>query len=390
MRIHAFITICFLIALNAPAQNPIDTTKRDLIDYTMKILKRKPPRDQDQLSRKVRFSIVPVTAGSEGQVAISAINFAFYQGETELTNLSTVYFYPYASFTGRYSFIVISDLWSSGNTYFSNGDFRISSNSYNDYGLGSSSSEDSSIVVDYNHARIRFDVNRNLFGFLYAGIGYSLDYYYDIAQKAPEFSESDFENYPYGTSRTAISSGMTFNLFRDKRKNSINPEGGYYGSVSYNFFHPSLGSTYTWNSLYVDLRRYYLLNTEYRSILAMRLFYWDTWGEVPYLDQPATFTDRESRIARGYSYSRFRGKGMLFGEAEYRFSISKNQFWGGVVFANAQSLREPSSDIFEAINPAAGIGLRVKFNKRSNTNLTLDVAEGRDGLNWYINIGEYF
>lgn len=356
----------------------------------MSVLKSKPPRDQDQTSRKVRFSIIPVTAGSDGQVAISAINLAFYRGAPEKTNLSTIYFYPYTNFSGRYSFSVISNVWSSENKFNLIGDFKFSSNSYDDYGLGSATVEDSTAVLDYNHTRIHLDVNRLLLGYLYAGIGYSLDYYYDLSQASPDLLFTDFENYPYGITNTTTSSGITINLLRDSRKNSINPVDGYYGNLSFKIFHPSLGSSYTWNTLYADVRRYFPLKTKYRGILSARILYWETWGEVPYIDQPATFTDRESRVGRGFTYSRFRGRGMAFGEAEYRFTLSRNQFWGGVVFVNAQSFREPSSGKLEYINPAAGIGLRVKFNKRSDTNFTLDFAIGEDGLNWYINIGEFF
>jgi hypothetical protein len=64
--------------------------------------------------------------------------------------------------------------------------------------------------------------------------------------------------------------------------------------------------------------------------------------------------------------------------------------WGATVFANAQSLRNPSTRNFEKIAPGVGAGLRLKFNKFSNTNLTFDVAVGSESWNYYFGIGEFF
>jgi len=80
----------------------------------------------------------------------------------------------------------------------------------------------------------------------------------------------------------------------------------------------------------------------------------------------------------------------LYSETEFRFDISNNGLFGGVVFANAQSFTELSTNQFAYILPAIGTGLRIKFNKKSGTNIDLDVAAGKNSFNWYINLGEYF
>ena len=380
----------FIYLKDTNAQSQADTSQRDLIDYGLKLFKSKPPRDLDETSRKVRFSIVPVSNANQDRVAVSAINLGFYCGDPAKTNLSTVYFYPYTNFSGRYSFSVLSNIWTSENIYNPTGDFIISSNSQDDYGLGSASSSDSAVIIEFNHSRFHAQVSRLMFGFFYVGVGYNLDYYYQLSQENQDVFITDFERYPYGTDPSTTSSGITINLTRDSRKNSINPHGGFYTNLSFRIYEPSLGSTYAWNALYADARKYFPMPTKRRSILALRALYWETFGDVPYLEQPATFTDREGRVGRGYPYARFRGKGMLYGETEYRFPVSRHQFWGGVLFMNAQSFREPDSGNFERINPAAGFGLRMKFNKRSDSNLTLDFAFGKDSFNWYLNIGEFF
>jgi hypothetical protein len=118
--------------------------------------------------------------------------------------------------------------------------------------------------------------------------------------------------------------------------------------------------------------------------------YWGTIGEVPYFNLPGTALDYTGRTGRGYAFGRYRGRHMLYGESEYRFDISQNGFWGGVVFANIQSYTELESEKFEYIRIAAGAGVRLKFDKRSNTNLTLDFGVGKDSYNLRLNLGEVF
>ena len=175
-----------------------------------------------------------------------------------------------------------------------------------------------------------------------------------------------------------------------KYKNSINPLRGFYTGLSYKICSPNLGSTSAWTSLYYDMRKYFSLNPKGHHILALWAIYWGTYGDVPYFNLPGTALDLYGRTGRGYLYGRYRGKQMLYAECEYRFDISSNGFWGGVVFANAQSYTEPVTNNFQYVRPAAGVGLRLKFNKKSDMNMTFDVAFGKDSFNWYINLGEFF
>ena len=82
---------------------------------------------------------------------------------------------------------------------------------------------------------------------------------------------------------------------------------------------------------------------------------------------------------------------MVYLEAEYRVRFTKNGLWGGVIFANAESLSEFGSNKFEHVAPAVGAGLRIKLNKSSNTNVSIDYGFGKGGSSGlFINIGEVF
>ena len=140
----------------------------------------------------------------------------------------------------------------------------------------------------------------------------------------------------------------------------------------------------------MDTRKYYRISSEKRQILALWGFYWGSYGNVPYLNLPGTQLEFGGRSGRGFPRARFIGRQMLYFESEYRFDITSNGLLGAVVFANFQSLTDPSNNKFQYVNPAAGFGARIKFNKESNTNLTLDFGFGKNFFGFYIGLGEFF
>ena len=363
--------------------------QKDLIDLFLSITHWETKANK-RIANKVNFSIVPGGgAVGESKVIVTAVNAAFYLGDSSTTNLSNLYFVPYSDFSGRYGIIIRPNFWTANNIFNLNGEVRFGSYSINDYGLGTSSKEENANELNYDHTRLYFTVERLIKNHFYLGLGYNQDYFYNVEEKTV-YGESDFSSYGTGTESSSRSSGITFNLLRDSRKNSINPKGGFYSNAIYKINSHSLGSTFDWTSLYLDSRKYISLSERRHSILGFWAFYWGTYGHVPYLNLPGTTLDLSGRSGRGYVYGRFRGKQMLYAESEFRFDLSANGFWGAVVFVNAQSVTEPASQKFERIRPAAGAGLRLKFNKKSASNVTLDFGVGKDSYNIHLNLGEFF
>ena len=378
------------------AQAPdTDTTKavveKDLVDVLIKAFKLE-QKEKQRTDKKVNFSIIPIAGASSpsGKVAVSSINAAFYLGDPATTNLSNIYLIPYTNLSTQKGLIIRPTIWADANLWNFQGEIRKSKNDLNTWGLGTNAPGEIESVLAVDQFRFYGNANRLLFWYFYAGAGYNLDYFYDMKETPEQEGETDLANYGIGTDESSTSSGLAFNLFRDSRKNSINPSGGFYSSVAYKIFTPTLGSTYSWSSVQVDFRRYISLSDSRHSLLAFWTMYWGTFGDVPYLNLPGTAQDLYGRSGRGYKYGRFRGKQMLYAEAEYRFDLSANGFWGGVVFINGQSYTEMDTGNFEYVKPATGFGLRVKFNKKSDANVTLDFAFGKDSFNWYLNLGEFF
>lgn len=82
---------------------------------------------------------------------------------------------------------------------------------------------------------------------------------------------------------------------------------------------------------------------------------------------------------------------MLYAESEYRFNLTRNGLLGAVLFANAQSFSTAASLKLQKVQPAAGFGIRIKLNKKSDTNVAIDYGFGTQGMRGlFVNIGEVF
>jgi hypothetical protein len=386
--------LCLLIPVSVFSQEQnADTAKvqqKDLIDIFSKYIKfkkRKVPKE-----KKVYFSFLPLSgATSNGnRFLVSSFNATFRLGALNTTNLSSVYFIPYTNLSTRFGFIIKPNVYLKDNNWNMNGDLRIIHNDVNTYGLGSNTSDQNQNTISNQQIRLYVNANYKVQGNLYAGFGYGLDYFYDIRENWNRPVPSDFKKYGIGTNASSTTNGFGPNIVFDSRANSNNPIDGVYSSLSFRVNPEFLGSTYSWTSIYFDNRKYISLSDHWHSVLAFWGLYWGTYGSVPYLDLPSTASDVSEKIGRGYARWRYRGKQLLYTEAEYRFDLSANGFWGGVVFANAQSFSEMETNRFHYVLPAVGTGLRVKFNKKSNVNAALDFAVGKDSFDWHLTLGEYF
>jgi hypothetical protein len=106
---------------------------------------------------------------------------------------------------------------------------------------------------------------------------------------------------------------------------------------------------------------------------------------------PATGWDNFNNTGRGYIQGRFRGEKFVYAEAEYRLRITTDGLLGAVFFANTQATSGWSANQLQKLQPGVGGGIRLKLNKKSNTNIAIDYGFGRmhsRGLS--VNIGEVF
>jgi hypothetical protein len=127
-------------------------------------------------------------------------------------------------------------------------------------------------------------------------------------------------------------------------------------------------------------------------MIALWSFYWtDLKSHTPYLDLPSIGWDPyQQRSGRGFAQNQYRGNRLLYFESEYRRDITNNGILGFVLFSNVNSISEPVTNQFSYLHLAAGGGLRIKFNKRSGTNIAIDYGRSKQYSAFYLNLGETF
>jgi hypothetical protein len=384
-----------LFPLSATAQTPI-TPQKDIMDVIKSISIKgrslKMPSGS-AIPRKVEVTVVPALGFglSTGLAAVVSTNSAFYLGDTSKTNQSNVAANANYTQLHQVNIPIAANIWTKDNHFNILTDWRFMLYPLETYGLGTKTTDADGVTMNFNYIRLYQSVLKNLGANWYAGAGYQLDYYYNTTiESYTDTRVSDAIN--YGFKAKSVSSGLTANILFDNRKNPINPSGGeQYANAVVRYNTTRLGSDNNWQSLLLDFRRYIKLGDN-RHILAFWSYnHFTLSGNPPYQVLPSTGWDTYSNTGRGYVQSRFRGKNMVYLESEYRFPLTKNGLLSGVAFVNGQSFSEPTSNQFEAARMGLGTGVRLKLNKRSNTNIAIDYCFGAEGSKGFsVHLGEVF
>jgi outer membrane protein assembly factor BamA len=375
----------------------LDTTgQKDLLGVLKEFTHiniKKPPRVN---GRKVYYSLIPIgtSVPGGGTALVTTTQAGFYLGDRKTTYLSSVTFSPSTNFKGAFNIPFKSNIWSPGNKWNFQGDMRYSYFPQYTWGLGGKQEKEDRLLISYSYIRFYFSALKRIKPYMFAGIGYNLDYHVAIHSADQDSLDlQKFTGYKYGTTNhsNSFSSGITFNYLYDSRVNSINPLPGFYTNIIYRINPSFLGSNESWHSLYVDVRKYIPFSRQEQNVLAIWTYLWSALGShSPYLSLPAIGWDANQRSGRGFYNRRYTGNTLWYLETEYRKELTRNGLFGFVVFANLNSVTEPDTDKFAYLHPAAGAGLRIKFNKNSGTNIGIDFGASKGYSSVYISLGEVF
>ena len=374
-----------------------DTTGQvDLIDVAKDNFRFSPQKTKRKSKKKVYFSLIPTSSNlpGGGKILITSTKAGFYLGSSRKTNLSEVNFSPYTNFKGRYAISFSSNLYTNKNLWNIQGETRFSYFPEYIYGTKANNVQNQKLLINYKYIRFYQTVLKQLKPYILAGMGYNLDYHIGIKSEGTDSSDfTKFTGHEHGTAynSNSFSSGITLNLLYDSRSNSINPLPGAYINLIYRINPSMLGNSEPWKSIYLDVRKYKSLPGDKRRILALWSYLWMALdNNVPFLDLPGIGYEPNQKSGRGIEINRYRGKNLFYVEGEYRSDITKNGLLGYVVFTNFNMNSGPSDGGLSLPHPAIGGGLRIKFNKRSNTNIAIDygVSSGNSSLS--ISLGEAF
>jgi len=336
-------------------------------------------------------SIMPVVGYSlqSGLTGAIVSNTSFYTDEKR-EKFSSLLLNGYYSQYHQYWFTANSNIFLEKKKIHLFGDIRYYNFPTQTFGFGIKSSISDGLNIKYSYLRVYQYLFREIRHNLFAGVGFNLDYHWNIKPDSiPGKVLNDLIKYQKDDHST--SSGVSLNFMFDDRANAVNPDKGNYAYLQFRPNLTLLGSDSNWQSLLIDLRHYLHFPASSRNVLAF--WNYDNFtlkGIPPYLDIPSIGWDYYSNTGRGYVPGRYTGRNFVYLESEYRFSLIRNGLLGGVVFGNAESFFKNWSDKHSAI-PGGGLGLRIKINKFSNTNLAIDYGFGVEGSRgFFFNLGEVF
>jgi len=403
-RAHAQDTLSDAASQAAAPDNPSATL--DVTDIWRR-LRNKPPLDDTAAQpneRKVERVFAPIIGGKPSVGALFGVagNLATYLGDPKTTRISTVNTSFTFSTTKQSSLSVRLSVFSPEDQYRLEGDNRAKWGSQETYGLGTATQEHSAVRTNFDFFRVHETAYWRATERVFVGAGLQFDDYSDFSPGSgvavDEWNQTGFVTYSnaHGLSLDhQVSGGLNANLLADTRDSTIDPRTGWYASVDFRgFINGFLGGSSTWQLLHLEGRTYRPLGHDGRQRLALWVFSDFTFGgPISYFDLPTSGMDPYGRSGRGYAEGRFRGERLVYGEAEYRQTVTQNGLLGMVIFLNATTVtnEQQGEQLFEHLAPGGGAGLRVLLNKRSRVQLCFDVGFGERGSRGvYVGVQEAF
>lgn len=306
---------------------------------------------------------------------------------------------------------VKNNLLLNNNKIYLSGDWRYYIFSQDNYGLGSDlippKRRDNNFdlnalkePMEYDYFKFHQTVSFAVAPEYYVGAGIHFDGYSNIVDKNLNVENGQYTNhYNYNTkygfsNKEYYANGFSLNLVHDSRDNQVNTNHGWYGNINYRM-NPVIGKNQSTSTVLFTEYKYYipLSKTNFQHVFCIWTYgQFLMSGKLPYLNLPMIGGDQRSRGGKGYTQGLIRGFNLAYLETEYRFPISCNQLISGTVFANFTTASDKDRDvkIFQYVQPAVGIGLRILIDKATRTNLLLNYAWGRHSQAFYLNAGETF
>lgn len=356
--------------------------QRDAMDVIAKILhKRVEPEISGTTCTGLSWAILPTFSYNPVYgVALGAMVSGAGQRGSRHARYSNIAISGNYSTEGQLQAQVRGDIFSTSGNLLTKVDARYLDTDRSTWGLGHIESNQKEFPMSFQLVRLYGTVYRRVSGPVFLGLGYHYDEFMNIDDElARQGGTTPFLEYNGGLAvDKTVASGFSINMLGDTRDNLVNPAEGYYLSASFRDYLKATGSDNNWQEMWMEMRLYTHVPAQSRSVLGFWLYTWMTFGRAPYLNLPSNGWDTYGRGARGYLQGRIRGANQVYFESEYRRTLTADGLWGFVVFVNGTVTTSPDTGTFSRADTGVGAGLRIKFNKHTNTNLTLDYGWGRE------------
>jgi len=246
------------------------------------------------------------------------------------------------------------------------------------FGTGNDTIADDEDRHTYQMNRVIAEAHKKIIGALYAGIRYRLEHF--VLLKSEE--NGIISSGEYTGSRGGIMSGAGIVLSFDTRDNTMFAREGYYITSSAEYYGAALGSDYEFMRFEADFREY--LKISDGQSLAFQQFAGYMPGNTPFQMMQQLGGDNKMR---GYFYGKYRDKGMLMAQAEYR--IMPWERLGFTAFFGAGDVFDSDLKMMN-IKYAGGLGIRICLVPEERANIRIDIGYGRDGMAFIVNAFEAF
>jgi len=386
--------------------------QKDVKDWLVqkKWIKPKPEKNNFLL-------VIPIIASNPTAGFIFGVGLTYaYKLSPNALRISTVSSNATYSTNKMVNLNVKSNIFTLKDRLVLNGDWRYLVNSETTYGLGTHKRGSTSIVdvngyatgsdssaqpLKYNQIRIHEVASMQMIPNFFAGLGLHWDNFYNIDDQTLKNGDTAGSyHYQYSIAKGFKADkydavGLSLNFLFDSRDNQIDAYKGYYGNINYRVNFTELGSSRASSVLLAEYRSFHSLDHgRNRHTLAFWAYgNFVTSGNVPYLLLPALGYDQRQRSGRGYTFGRFRGEDLVYGESEYRFPVSpRTGILGGVLFVNVTTASDRQNDVrlFDYLRAGYGGGLRIMLDKKTRTRLEVDAGIANHSLGFYLGAQETF
>jgi hypothetical protein len=324
-------------------------------------------------------------------------------GNPKTTTMSVLNANTYLSTKGLFSFETKNNIFTDDDTYNIQGGLQFGRTVALDYGVGTGhkvrgegsfslndlplSNNADVFPIKFHYLKFSERIYRKIIDHVYAGAGVIFNIYNDIDDQRKMGINPNTHNFRYSMingfpTMGYSANGLLFNIEYNSRDHINRPYEGLYADVVLRTNESWMGSDHKTMQLKTELRKYWSLSKVNREHV-LAFWYWGCYllnGKLPYLELPGTGSDAANRMGRGYTIGRFKGTSYIYSEAEYRFPITSNKLISGVVFTNVESSSNNRNiNLMEFVEPGAGVGLRLLFNKYTRSNLCIDYGMGNYG-----------
>lgn len=358
------------------AQNFVKKYYKNILDNSKDISKPK-------LLIYPTFAYAPETSW---EIGFSSL-YVFYANQDTINRLSQINGFTFFTLENQYGIWFDHAIYSHEDKWFFLGKLRFQSFPLFYHGIGMDTPAEHTAIIEAKQIILKERLLRKLKNNLFLGLGLDYQRLTKVDFVTTKSTDANFED-PIG-SDGSNTIGIGLDLVQDNRHNVLNVREGFFSELSFLHYNPAWGSTFQFTSILSDTRYYKSLSKN--KVLAAQLFGQFNEGNVPF-NQLALLGGEN--IMRGYYLGRYRDNNQIATQIELRFLPLPFNFTnriGAAVFAGTGSVFDEVSHYeFSNLVVSGGAGIRFLLFPKKDIWTRFDCAYTKEGMGYYLFIGESF